>query len=306
MEPIHLTKLDILLAGDTKRFSRADEVSGLLQITIKGPLMLSAVTIGLVCMAECRWVENPGTRYHREGHVYHNKRKLLDYTYQIPGKYADNCLSPGDHVIPFMFKLPEKDIPSSFESTHGSVTYFVEAVIDEPAINEVHRIGYPIVVEAPIINNLNLSVGGSSEKDLSVINLASGHITLIANVTKKGFLSGELVEVHVTVDNKSSVDVTPRATLYQTQVYMCGERHKGLEVPLTNPLVGTLVSAESSNDEIIYLRMPAEASLSIKSPIITIKYFIHVTLDIPHAIDLHVNLPIIVTTGSAFNLSNND
>lgn len=44
--------------------------------------------------------------------------------------------------------------------------------------------------------------------------------------------------------------------------------------------------------------IPKDIPLTIKSELISVKYLIHVTLDIPHATDVHVNLPIAVTTQS--------
>ncbi len=112
---------------------------------------------------------------------------------------------------------------------------------------------------------------------------------------------GESLEVQCTVENKSSVSVTPRATLYQTQIFMTGERHKTVETSLTEPSIGTTVEAGVTNEDIISVLIPEDVSLSIKCPIITVKYFIHVTLDIPHAIDLHLNLPIVITNRQALN-----
>ena len=40
-------------------------------------------------------------------------------------------IQPGYHVYPFTFSLP-RNIPSSFKTTHGNVTYTVKAVIDRP------------------------------------------------------------------------------------------------------------------------------------------------------------------------------
>ncbi len=107
------------------------------------------------------------------------------------------------------------------------------------------------------------------------------------------------MELHVTVDNESTVDVTPRASLHQTQVYMCGERHKAREVVITEAIVGKTVHKKTNLTETIFIPLPEELSLSIKCGLISIKYFIHVTLDIPHAIDLHINLPIVVVNKSA-------
>ena len=101
----------------------------------------------------------------------------------------------------------------------------------------------------------------------------------------------------MTVDNESTVDVTPRASLHQTQVYMCGERHK--EVVITESIVGKTVHKKTNITEIIIIPLPEDLPLSTKSGLISVMYFIHVTLDIPHAIDLHVILPIVIANKSA-------
>ena len=107
------------------------------------------------------------------------------------------------------------------------------------------------------------------------------------------------MELHVTVDNESTVEVTPRATLYQTQVYMCGERHKAREVVITEAIVGKTVHNKTNFTETLLIPLPENLSLSIKSGIISVKYFIDVSLYIPHAFDLHVNVPIVIVNRSA-------
>ena len=107
------------------------------------------------------------------------------------------------------------------------------------------------------------------------------------------------MELHLTVDNQSTVEVTPRATLHQTQVYMCGERHKAREVVVTEAIVGKTVYKKTNITETLFIPLPEDISLSIKSGIINIKYFIHVTLDISYSIDLHVNVPIVIVSKSA-------
>ena len=107
------------------------------------------------------------------------------------------------------------------------------------------------------------------------------------------------MELHVTVDNDSTVGITPRASLHQTQIYMCWERHKATEITLGQPIVGKTVPENTNITEIIMIPLPEDLSLSIKSALISVKYFIHVTLDIPHAFDLHVNVPIVIANMSA-------
>ena len=107
--------------------------------------------------------------------------------------------------------------------------------------------------------------------------------------------------MHSFVENDSTVEATPRATLYQTQIYMCGERHKAIELALTEAVIGKLVAPDTNQTETLYITIPEDVSLTIKSGIINIKYLIHVTLDIPHAFDIHLKLPIIITNELALS-----
>ena len=114
-------------------------------------------------------------------------------------------------------------------------------------------------------------------------------------------ITGETIEVNCYVANKSTVEVTPRATLYQTRVYQCGEYHKAVDRVLTEHIIGNKMASNANNTDIIHVPIPKTASLSIKSDVISVKYVVHVTLDIPHAVDLDIDLPIIVTTQSALD-----
>ena len=108
--------------------------------------------------------------------------------------------------------------------------------------------------------------------------------------------AGETIEIQCDVFNDSSTETTPRATLYQTQVYLFGERHKAFQIPFSDPVVGQPVPKNTNAMEFMKITLPKPTSLSIKSELISVKYLIHVTLDIPHAFDIHVNLPFVVTT----------
>ena len=104
--------------------------------------------------------------------------------------------------------------------------------------------------------------------------------------------------------NDSTADVRPRASVQQIQIFMCGERHKTVESLVTEYVKGERVEYERHDVTIIRLRIPDTLPLSMKTSHISVKYFIHITLDIPHAVDLHLNLPIIIT--NQLSLKKND
>ena len=116
--------------------------------------------------------------------------------------------------------------------------------------------------------------------------------------------SGEIIELNCVIVNSSTVSVTPKATFYQTQILIFDNRHKTVQTTF-EPTIGTQVEAigaselKVKNAQTLLLIIPQSIPLSIKSSILTVKYFVDVTLDIPHSFDLHINLPIIITTKSA-------
>lgn len=78
---------------------------------------------------------------------------------------------------------------------------------------------------------------------------------------------------------------------------MTGERHKTVENSLTEAVEGEEVLSHTIVEDVaLSVAIPVNIPLSIKSELLTLKYFVHVTLDIPFATDIHVNLPVIVTS----------
>ena len=64
-----------------------------------------------------------------------------------------------------------------------------------------------------------------------------------------------MIEIDCIVENMSSVDVIPRATLYQTQIFMSEERHKTIETSLS-PVIGSKVEAGLNNAETLFVLIP--------------------------------------------------
>ncbi|CAG2163523.1 unnamed protein product [Oppiella nova] len=260
---VYATGFEIVLEGNKTIYQVGDYVHGKLHIALNGHLPLSLVRIGLTCVATIKPVDN--SMYQKEGRVCMDKNPykhiFLDHTYELPAQKQD----------------------------------------------KTHRSGCEITVEAPVRDNLYLSVSGSTEKDLGILCLGSGKVYLSANCrdlsgkVRKGYLAGESIEIHCSVDNSSTVSVTPRASLYQIQIFMSGDKHKTIETLLCEPILGSIISAGHKEEEVLRLTIPDNSVLSMKSSIITVKYFIHVTLDIPYTIDLHLNLPIVITNKYALS-----
>ena len=139
-----------------------------------------------------------------------------------------------------------------------------------------------------------ITVGGTAEK---TVLLHNGKVLMHASIGRKGFAPGESINVHLAVNNKTNAKLMPRVSLHQIQIYMCGARHKTIETTMSNePICGTEIAPHTEVNELLTVPIPVDESLTIKSSVITVKYFVHVTLDIPHSFDLHINLPVVLTS----------
>ncbi|KAI7684867.1 Arrestin domain-containing protein 4 [Sarcoptes scabiei] len=284
-----------IILEDNDIYLPGQSVCGVVVFQTVSDIPVNECSIFLKCMVEVGWTDNPGIK--DEGRSFHCKRKLMEVPFSLD-QY--DCFRIGQHEIPFEFFLPENlNLPSSYQSRFGSIVYYIDAVFGEKTRRR------DILIEIPIVRNLWLSVGGTSEKDFGVLSFASGRITMQATLPKKGFFRGEELIVNYVVDNSSTATVKLRATFFQTQIYMTGERHKTVENSLSDAVESEEIQANSIvEDGSLSLPIPINIPLSIKSEFITLKYFLHLTLDIPFAIDVHMNLPLIITTRLALESTN--
>src|SRR5699024_1485775 len=103
--------------------------------------------------------------------------------------------------------------------------------------------------------------------------------------------------------NATNVAVTPRVSLHQVQIFTCGSRHKAIEnrFPADDSIVGVEVApGAKKNEQLLAVPIPEAENLTIKSIHISVKYFVEVALAIPHSPDLHVNLPVVITSKDFF------
>jgi len=139
-----------------------------------------------------------------------------------------------------------------------------------------------------------VSVGGTVEKN---VILHGGNVLMHATINRKGFAPGETLTLHLAIDNKSTARLRPRITLYQVQIFMCGSRHKTVEnAIIEEPILGKEIPPLTEEHQAISVPIPNGEALTIKSHVISVKYFVRIELDIPHSFDLQLTLPIVLTS----------
>lgn len=127
-------------------------------------------------------------------------------------------------------------------------------------------------------------------------------VTVSGVLENKGYYPGGTIPVKLNITNKSNLKMHAQVSLYQIQIFECNQVHRILETCLTHdPVVSQLVDANQSISDTVTLPLSNKLVLSLKNPLITVKYYVYVTLDIPQMLDLHLKLPFIMTTKQACN-----
>ena len=137
-----------------------------------------------------------------------------------------------------------------------------------------------------------------------------------ASIDRKGYSPGETITVHVAVNNgTTNASVTPRVSLHRVAIFMGDTRHKSSDSAIAGSATsassahgqpdkptGDPIGPKSKQEQTLQLVIPESASLSVKSPLITVKYLVRVTLDIPDSFGLQIFLPVVLTTQGVIGL----
>ncbi|CAG2174889.1 unnamed protein product [Oppiella nova] len=135
-------------------------------------------------------------------------------------------------------------------------------------------------------------------------------IDINAKIDRCAYYPGEVVTIVCNVSNKSSVGVIPRVTLRQIQTFkqlMAAKnnektvRRQTTHAVKKQRLEGSLTEPGLSTTHIFHVEIPIDIPISVDCPILTVSYDLHLTVDIPSAIDLHLDLPIMITTKNVVN-----
>ncbi|CAG2100441.1 unnamed protein product [Medioppia subpectinata] len=303
MGKIQLRNFEILLDSNKRTFELGENVMGKCVIALEGELQLSMIRMQLIGLAEVKWTENKGSGNHRRNRTFYESIPYLQMDYDFVRNTFNGMITKGIHEFPFCYELPKEGIPSTFDGYHGSVKYWIEAEIEKPLFSFNHKTKTEFEVEAPLVcDNLMLPLGVSSEKKIGFLWQKSGVINVDVNIDRHGYYPGELISVNCNIANKSAARISPRATLKQTQTFTAKGKHKIKETKYVR-VEALPVEPGLTNVETLQVPIPANIQLSTDCPIISVTYDLHLTAEIPSALNLHVDLPVIITKQNVMNSS---
>ncbi|NXO46888.1 ARRD3 protein, partial [Aramus guarauna] len=137
---------------------------------------------------------------------------------------------------------------------------------------------------------------GTKEKTLCCWLCTSGPISLSAKIERKGYTPGESIQIFAEIENCSSRMVVPKATIYQTQAFYAKGKMKEVKQLVANLRGESLSSGKTETWNGKQLKIPPVSPSILDCSIIRVEYSLMVYVDIPGAMDLFLNLPLVIGT----------
>lgn len=298
---------DCLNDSNVPVFASGDFVSGRVIVEVTGEIRVRSLNIHAKGLAKVRWTESRSagsntayTRHFTEEVEYLNHRDVL-----ILHDRDDDCcdeaftvLHSGRHEFPFSLELPQTPLATSFEGKHGSVRYWVKAELHRQWLLPMKTKKEFTVFEHIDINTpLLLSPqAGTKDKTLCCWFCTSGPVSLSAKIERKGYTPGETIQIFAEIENCSSRVVVPKAALYQTQTFFAKGKVKEIKQLIANLRGDPLHSGKTETWDGKMLKIPPISPSILDCSIIHVEYSLMVYVDIPRAVNLTLNLPLVIGT----------
>jgi len=295
--------VDFKFKTDQAHYVTGETVAGSVEVVVPENFQLGSGNpkLRFRCVNETKWPEKK-SRSSSENVGYGNSETYEYLNVELPIKEKEIITKEVPDApdgtkkleIPFSYIIPkDPKLPSSMVTNYGTVQYFFELILKLGSDEKIFT--KEITVRAPSDTHLMIAVMGTTSK---FVILHGGSVTMTGSIPRKGYAPGQSIQVTLDVTNNSSARLTPRLSLNQTQVYKHGNSHRSVETSFNDePIVGAIVEPVSEVEEMIQIKVPDDQSLTITSAeSISVEYYIHITLEIPHAFNLHLNLPLVITS----------
>ncbi|XP_071338818.1 arrestin domain-containing protein 3-like [Trachinotus anak] len=284
-------------------FSPGDIISGRVIVVTSKETKVQCFLVRAKGKAEVTWYEQEG-----QTTVFHSNKKKYFYFEHIilqdknKGDGSE-IISHGRNVYPFTFKIPNIDMPSSYEGKWGKITYSLRAQLTQ-SIWLVHKtkIEFPFLTksEFPFASKSEMIIIGLKEQQCAtrISFYGSGKVTMNVTSEKMGVKQGEAIGVSVEVLNDSVRTVTPKFYLCEKQTFVAQSKR----TVHTNDILfgsGDSVPAETSRTITKVLSIPPQTPPTFfNCCMMKLEYRLKVTLDVPLARDPEIKLPLIILLGS--------
>ncbi|RMC09757.1 hypothetical protein DUI87_13544 [Hirundo rustica rustica] len=266
---------DCLSNNNIPVYSSGDTVSGRISLEVTGEIRVKALKIHARGHAKVRWSEsrNAGSNtaytqnYTEEVEYFNHKDVLVGHARDDDNSEEGlHTIHSGRHEYAFSFELPQ-----------------------------MHRFPDPLYYYPPQILHID-SVILLLMIPIGILQRPLGPISLSAKIERKGYTPGESIQIFAEIENSSSRIVVPKATIYQTQAFYAKGKMKEVRQLVANLRGESLSSGKTETWNGKQLKIPPVSPSILDCSIIRVEYSLMVYVDIPGAVDLFLNLPLVIGT----------
>ncbi|ODM93086.1 Arrestin domain-containing protein 3 [Orchesella cincta] len=298
----------IELDNPVKAYFPGQVVSGRVVIDSEKPTATTGLKIKLDGKVKVKWPER-ASRKDSSG-----SRKIVTVFYTADESYfqheeflvgdgkTSSVIARGNTAYKFQYTLPN-DLPSSFVSRSGTVSYIMEASLMLPHNRSDATCMLPFTVNGILDLNVepgaSLSVETRKYKSMYCLCCTSGPVGFLFKLARKGFVPGEILEFIVELSNQSSQRVYGmKVTLMQVVKFHAEGNSKTIIRPIRQ-LQGPEV--EPGESEIWVEKMlkipPIPPTRLATCRIIDVQYNLKLELALPNiSLNLKDEVPIIIGT----------
>nr|XP_046913987.1 arrestin domain-containing protein 3-like [Dermatophagoides farinae]XP_046913988.1 arrestin domain-containing protein 3-like [Dermatophagoides farinae] len=308
-----------------------EEIVGHLSIEIQGGRPVRQVKVMLTNLVQIRWCNQPQTRRPSnvmssvpekrrksifadyfsspiidEKQLFFYRHKVIELDLLSP----ERKLTDGKHEIPFRFHLPKSDLPSSMKSCHGLIKYTIEAfTIDDDHKGHESRGEKEILLLVP-----NLDLRQVERKITQTFITNDGNsIDISVMLDRKIYQPGEMLSFSLSIRNESDSPMECLVAMYQRQTLINSENSDQVKEHIYDKCLNDSPNRDDNDemsqavmipidansqvqDEPIQMRLPYNLVLSLDSALITIRYYVLITINnIPDNNDQSMEVPFLVS-----------
>ncbi|MEQ2229776.1 hypothetical protein ILYODFUR_022345 [Ilyodon furcidens] len=228
---------------------------------------------------------------------YSHKQKYYQIQQYILKETRQNereIIGKGRHVFPFSFRIPDRELPSSFSSMFGQIIHTLKAKLKHSMIPARKAKTHFTFVSKAEMNIPGIMVSQHRSKQKSIA-LNSGIVLLDIYTRRMGYKPGEELHVTAKITNLSNRVVKPKFVLDEKKTYNGGEYIKVDNHDILQEKADAIKSRGGTTAVTKVLTIPRQLSPSILiCPIIKLEYRLKVYLDITCAPSIVLKLPIVI------------
>uniref|UniRef100_A0AAV2MS90 Arrestin C-terminal-like domain-containing protein n=1 Tax=Knipowitschia caucasica TaxID=637954 RepID=A0AAV2MS90_KNICA len=279
MGPIKDFKLRYEAVNKQNTFAAGDLINGSLSFTLSEEIKIKSLYVKVKGDANVHWSEHQHGAHqhgaHQHGAHTHHSRHLRFYKakeFLVPESKDETVLQQGDHRYQFKLKIPEGNIPPSFQGYHGKIVHVLQAKLKRSwhtSTSDQHLLNFVSRMYLPAVQSHQ-----SGSVDKKVGTFSKGKVHLSATVDKQVYSPGDTVHVTAKIKNQSSKKMRIKYSIYSKTVYRA-YHHAKIENGTVCKIAGETIEPDFEGDVSCAIAIPADSKLSIHNcEIITVEFYL--------------------------------